>query len=468
MIPIVVICYNNFKYLKNTLDQLIKINKDFSNDIIIFDNKSNCSETLSYLESIKDQFKIYHNEQNNGPWITRENNSNFYNILPDKFVVTDADLQFNKDLPSNFIDTLCKLSDKYNAQKVGFALDISDFKTDMIDYDDYVLNKNIESWENQFWTSKIPDDEYDLQLFQADIDTTFSVFNKNGNFNFRIRVAGNFVAKHLPWYKENKIYNTYENYCLYQTTSRFSTTFKLIDRYISDNFIKVNKNSQFFFIRKNNSSADNLKFWTDIYKNWENSTFEIFDRYLDKEKIFIDIGAWIGTTCIYASQKSKHVFAVEADLLSIEELAKNCKDNCRNVTIVPNAIFNKDNVGVKFGKNLYLSNSTLNQSTSHIYADETMKSDEMYSTNTITIESLFKNYDIPFDNVSLVKVDIEGGEEHILEDLFNLHSKYSIPVYVSFHYSWWLDKNLDRFSFLTSDQKNFISVNPFTSLLFTK
>ena len=36
-------------------------------------------------------------------------NSNIYNSLPDKFILTDPDLQFNENLPNNFIEILIEL-----------------------------------------------------------------------------------------------------------------------------------------------------------------------------------------------------------------------------------------------------------------------------------------------------------------------------------------------------------------------
>jgi len=41
-----------------------------------------------------------------------------------------------------------------------------------------------------------------------------------------------------------------------------------------------------------------------------------------------------------------------------------------------------------------------------------------------------------------------------------------VPLYVSFHYSWWKDMNLNRFYFLTEDQKNSIVASHFISILF--
>jgi GT2 family glycosyltransferase len=206
-IPIIIICYNNYKYVKNTLDQILRINKDYYKNISILDNNSVCLNTIDFLKSV--DVNVINNSSNNGPRISSSNNKNIYDILPDKFILTDPDLKLNENIPTNFIEILSDLSDKYGANKIGFALDISDFDK-MYKDNNYFSNRSIYDWEKRFWKIKINDDDY--ELYEHDIDTTFCLVNKN-QYNFKcIRIAGNFTAKHLPWYIENEIYNVYENY----------------------------------------------------------------------------------------------------------------------------------------------------------------------------------------------------------------------------------------------------------------
>lgn len=60
----------------------------------------------------------------------------------------------------------------------------------------------------------------------------------------------------------------------------------------------------------------------EIYPTWEITTFEVFDKYLDKDKYYIDIGAWIGPTVLYAAQKTKRVIAFEPDNIAFNALKK--------------------------------------------------------------------------------------------------------------------------------------------------
>ena len=122
--PILIICFNNYKYVKNTVNQLLKINKDFEDVIQIIDNCSTCSLTLDYLENTS--CKVVYRSENRGPRISPYDNVDIYNEMPDKFILTDPDLQFNELLPSNFIDKLVEISEKYKSYKTGLALDISE------------------------------------------------------------------------------------------------------------------------------------------------------------------------------------------------------------------------------------------------------------------------------------------------------------------------------------------------------
>jgi hypothetical protein len=140
------------------------------------------------------------------------------------------------------------------------ALSITDFEKM---YDTvYVHGINIYQHESQFWTNKIEDSSY--ELYYADIDTTFCLINKNNNNNRNIRVAGNFTAKHLPWYKDNKIYSVYENYIANTKTTTISTISRVIVPYTENKYIKVYKNDELFLI-ENDANNQNLLFWRDLF-----------------------------------------------------------------------------------------------------------------------------------------------------------------------------------------------------------
>jgi len=461
-IPIVIICYNNDKYVENTITQLLAINDELIDWIYILNNNSTDTTTISYLQKTK--VKVINNDTNNGPWIQPDTNIDIYNMLPDKFILTDPDLHFNEKMPKNFIEILSKLSDKYNTEKIGFALSITN--TDTMYDNIFCNNRTIFEHENHFWQKKI-DNEENYELYNAAIDTTFCLVNKKYiNNGKHIRIAGNFTALHIPWYKLNNVINIYDEYRIYNK-STYSTMSKLFIDSFNERYAIIPKNNDCIIINKDVDDP-NYHFWTKIFSSWENDTFIVFDKILNKNKTFIDIGGWIGTTCIYSSRKSKNVYVVEADKESIISLKENCRLNSDNITIIDKAIYNKSEDIVIFGKNTHLNNSKLNDSTSQICNNDNIdiQNEGYYSVKTITIDDIMKQYDIKPIDISLIKVDIEGGEEFILEDLFRLKRNYNVSLYISFHHSWWKNKDLTRFEFLTNEHINNIIDNPFTSILF--
>lgn len=424
MYPIIIICYNNHLYVDNMIKQLSKINKEYIKFISILNNKSNNLKTIEYLKNTN--VNVINRKENNGPWIDRYRNVDIYDSMPDKFIITDPDLMLNENIPSNFIEILDTLSNKHNIYKIGFALDISDsheFHDDI-----YFNGKTIHGWESGFWNNKVDDSEYELYL--ATIDTTFCLINKlnaSSDVLDGIRIAGNFTCKHLPWYKIDPVLMIPDTYEMYSHTNGISTISSIKLNYIKDKYVIIPKNNQLIFIEKNHGDS-NISFWSQQFTNWKNDTFNIFDELLDKNKIFIDMGAWIGTTAIYSSKLSKHVYAIEADTLSYQHMVANCKINSKNITCINKSVYN----------------AGLNQSFYNVISD----------------------YNIDPLNISLIKVDIGGSEEYILQDLFDIFQIYKIPIYISFHYTLWTNKDLDRFTFLTNEQKNIIILYPFCSILF--
>ena len=191
-IPIFIISYNQYTFVKSTVEQLQK----FSSNINIIDNKSTYPPLVEYLKSIENDVNVIYMDQNYGHTVYMRDE--IVKLGGDKYIITDPDLLFNPKLPQNFIDTLSTLSDQYEVGKVGFALDITNNINHNINASDN--KKSIVDWESQFWVNKIDHPEY--EIYNADIDTTFVLINtkyyKPGSYS-AIRVAGDFTCVHKPW-----------------------------------------------------------------------------------------------------------------------------------------------------------------------------------------------------------------------------------------------------------------------------
>ena len=205
-IPVLVPCFNNETYSRNMLSQLIKLGFD---NIIFLDNNSDDPGMKSFLHNIDGTLAtVIFQGQNLGP---RDCVQNPYNLefLPNYFCVTDPDLQFNPDLPADWLAQLIALTEKYKIGKAGFALDLSEPEL-MQDYDINIHGRlfKIWQWEAQYFQNQITTTPTGDAVYDAKIDTTFAVYNRKylkpegENFYTALRVAGRYTAKHLPWYKQ--------------------------------------------------------------------------------------------------------------------------------------------------------------------------------------------------------------------------------------------------------------------------
>lgn len=190
--------------------------------------------------------------------------------------------------------------------------------------------------------------------------------------------------------------------------------------------------------------------------NWEIETFKVLDYVKNKQKNAIDIGAWIGPISIWMSKNFKNILSIEPDVVALKDLQKNLKlSNCDNVWILKNPIFNEDSE-IFFGPNKnedWLNKAGLGESVSQTKLISGDVND--YKVNAISLSTLEKtiNNFFPLSEVSFVKVDIEGGEEFILEELLTMGKKYKWSLLISFHIDWWENKSIERFNYLFNDVK---------------
>jgi hypothetical protein len=81
-------------------------------------------------------------------------------------------------------------------------------------------------------------------LYSADIDTTFYLHNKHGNGS-RIRIAGNFTARHLPFYINDGVLTNTDKYNMYNS-SKFSTMKPLFLNYYNQIKNERYSNTEFY------------------------------------------------------------------------------------------------------------------------------------------------------------------------------------------------------------------------------
>jgi len=186
----VVIGYNQYTFIKNMVEQLEK----YTSDIIVIDNASSYQPLLNYYANAF-KYTILKQKENYGHNVYRADR--IQKIVGDLYLLTDPDLQFNANLPENFIREFIDIMNYFQASRVGFALFINsdDIRTDVT-----FSGRSIKEWESQFWQKPliyppIPR----MELYNADIDTTFCLVNRKFQ-GHHIRVAGDYTCFHIPWH----------------------------------------------------------------------------------------------------------------------------------------------------------------------------------------------------------------------------------------------------------------------------
>ena len=190
MIPIYIIAWNNLTFVSSFIKQLEKLD----NPIVIVDNNSSykpLKEFYTTIEKDSSNISVLLLDQNYGHMVNQKRSD----LFPEVYILSDPDLLLNQNLPKDCVQHLFRISQKYQSPKVGLALDLSDHQN----FIKGSYGRLVYQIESKYYQNIIPDSEY--QLYQAPTDTTFCLINRRYPENGKkIRVGGDFTAKHLPWY----------------------------------------------------------------------------------------------------------------------------------------------------------------------------------------------------------------------------------------------------------------------------
>lgn len=200
MTPIFIISYNRYNMLKQLVDKLIVMGQE---RLIIIDNDSTYEPLLNYYRHLPQEVELIRMDGNYGHLVLRNQlwiHKDFrdkYELDTKNYCYTDSDILPMEDCPNDFMEIFEKILNKYtDINKVGFALNIDDIPLDN-KYRNDIIN-----WERQFWNSSIYDTEFDLILYKAAIDTTFS-YQRAGTapeLEQAFRTGYPYMSRHLPWY----------------------------------------------------------------------------------------------------------------------------------------------------------------------------------------------------------------------------------------------------------------------------
>ena len=212
-IPVLICSYNRYHFLKKLVTQLNKL-KIIP---IIIDNNSKQKKLLDYYKNkrFRNNFYLLKLNKNYGPNVIYKNF--IFKNLPRYFAYTDPDIEINKNIKENFLEILKDYSEKYQIQKVGFAINDKNLKNINIrigarNKKNEIIEKVISLKTAMKKNRKII--ESNPKVFKSKIDTTFALYNKKfikKNKLEAISIGDDFTCKHLPWEKNYNLPKTEHN-----------------------------------------------------------------------------------------------------------------------------------------------------------------------------------------------------------------------------------------------------------------
>lgn len=204
--PIFLTNLNRLSTTKKMVEDLFRLNSN--SRITIIDNDSTYPPLLEWYEKIKGDVKLIRHNENRGPWAF------FYSgisaaIDSDYYVYSDADLELNPNMPSDWQEIMFGYLHKYN-RKPSLALKLSDIPEND-------LKKRIIDHQGICWYET---DEKDV--YKAVTDMTFSFDAKNKGYRYEsVRLAGRFECRHIPWYLDFDNLPEEEKYYIDHLDGRF-------------------------------------------------------------------------------------------------------------------------------------------------------------------------------------------------------------------------------------------------------
>ena len=223
MIPVYIPTFNNPTYTNNFINQLERLNLSM---ITVVDNASTYPPMVKLLHEISSKYELIRLNENRGPHLLIRD-LNYYEKLPNYFILSDPDIEISRNIPEDFVKTLIEVSEEFKIGKVGLALAIPN-EEELLEKFIYMdgEKRSLIEWEEQFWENEVGKTSHGDSIFLTTLDTTFALYNKK-YFNLEdryksLRIGGRYTSKHLGSYaktivpqEENEYYLTNTRYSYY-------------------------------------------------------------------------------------------------------------------------------------------------------------------------------------------------------------------------------------------------------------
>ena len=189
------------------------------------------------------------------------------------------------------------------------------------------------------------------------------------------------------------------------------------------NFKKLN-----FLVEPKNYQS----FWSN-FLSWEQDDLNFVTEKGEQDKIFIDIGAWIGPYTLIAASMGMKVYAFEPDKVAFQELKKNIELN--RFKYEPQ-IFNYGLSKLDGSAYLYSNTNDFGKSESGLINyknQQNTKKTQIELKNFLQEIDKIKNHNLN-KKIQILKIDIEGGEFSFEKEIYDLVKLEKLYCIFSYHH----------------------------------
>ena len=176
---------------------------------------------------------------------------------------------------------------------------------------------------------------------------------------------------------------------------------------------------------------------------WEPHLFDIFDHYLRADRNYIDMGAFIGATVLYAANLAGHCYAAEPNPLSYGILLDNISLNHelgRKITTFKGCIWNVSGFCriVARGKRPHTGATSIRHESGCA----------SWEVAALTFADFSRRFALR--DVNFIKMDIEGAESAVLPTMKDYLRSMRPTILVSVHAFNYQDRPAETFAVIDS------------------
>ena len=179
------------------------------------------------------------------------------------------------------------------------------------------------------------------------------------------------------------------------------------------------------------SESDDTKFYWDYVEsvNWEPGTYSTFKAFIRNSDTYVDFGAFLGATLLFAQGLCARSFAVEADPINYKELLENIK---LNPALAKHIVASHACVAPSSGTIEMCSCSASPSTTTSVLDPKDSTMSRRWEVEAYSINDFLQKNSIQV--VHFVKMDIEGAEYSLANAIAGLlDTQPDITIFLALH-----------------------------------